>query len=84
MIESRSCPTGRVVARLASGGETRGRVRGCGRRVVVRLVAAIAVSWRRRVITVQMAGRASHSHMSACERERSLAVIKSRRLPGCG
>ncbi len=81
VIEGRTRPRRRRVARLACGRETRGRVVGICRGFVHGGVTGITVGRRRGKIVVDVATAASNIYVRASQWERCLAVIESRTRP---
>lgn len=84
VIKRRLQPRCRVVAHLASVGETNGGVRGIVGAVVVRHMASRASRVGQVVISVYVTLGARHIHVEARQREPRIVVIEGRRQPGNG
>jgi len=82
VIELRSLPLGGGVARRAVGGQLRGAVVGVLRSLVVRCVAAVAISRRPGEPAADVTGRAIHLRVSAGKGElRHGRVVETRSAP---
>lgn len=82
VVERRAQPTRGCVARLARCREHCRNVVRIGRRLILRFVAAIAIGWSPRILTIDVATCARDIHVRAREREPRVVVIESGRLPG--
>jgi len=83
VIPGRGGPAVGCVAVIAGRRELRGGVAGIGRGLIVGLVTGVTQGWRPAVRT-RMTCYAGRRGMSPEQRERSLTVIKGRRLPRRG
>lgn len=82
MVESRTLPGGRGMASVACSREPGRRVIGIRGRLVVGLVARIAIRRDCGVVVVDVAIGAGHGCVCSGQRERSVVVIERGRLPG--
>ena len=81
VIEHRTGPGCRRVARSAGSGESRRYVIRICRAVVILGMAGIAVRWQRRIVASNVATRAGYGEMEASQREGTRLVIEARRIP---